>query len=139
MSVSRRAGGRAAPPAGRGKRGEILLKRAYDPPSPDDGTRILVDRLWPRGVRRDRLQIEEWIPDLGPSDALRKWFGHDPDRWAEFRRRYLRELSGKEPLLAKVAAYARRGRVTLVFGARDPEHNQAVVIKEFVERYLERS
>jgi uncharacterized protein YeaO (DUF488 family) len=126
-------------PARRKTRGEILLKRAYDSPSPDDGVRILVDRLWPRGLARDRLKIAEWIPDLGPSDELRRWFGHDPARWAEFRRRYLRELGQKASLVEKVAAYARRGRVTLVYGARDREHNQAVVIKEAVERRLARA
>ena len=111
----------------------IRLKRAYDAPVPRDGTRVLVDRIWPRGVSREKLRIEAWLPDLGPSTALRKWFGHDPSRWETFRRRYLVELGRKRPVLGQLAAYARRGTLTLVYGARDPAHNQAVVIKEALE------
>ncbi len=112
----------------------IELKRAYEPPSPNDGPRVLVDRVWPRGIRREKLKIVAWLKDLGPSTALRKWFGHDPDKWLEFRTRYLRELSGKRTLLNELASTARRGRLTLVFGARDTVHNQAAVIKEALER-----
>ncbi len=112
----------------------IRLKRAYEAPVPRDGTRVLVDRIWPRGVSREKLRIEAWLPDLGPSAALRTWFGHDPSRWETFRRRYLVELRRKRPLLRQLAAYARRGTLTLVYGARDPAHNQAVVIEEVLER-----
>lgn len=111
----------------------VRVKRAYDAPAHGDGTRVLVDRVWPRGISRENIKIEAWLPDLGPSNALRTWFGHDPARWETFRRRYLAELKEKRPLLQQLAAYARRGTLTLVFGARDPAHNQAVVIKEALE------
>jgi uncharacterized protein YeaO (DUF488 family) len=111
---------------------DIRLKRAYDPPAADDGSRILVDRIWPRGRTRDVLNLEAWHRELGPSDALRKWFGHEPERWLEFRRRYRVELEQPEAaeLLDRLAEIARAGRLTLVYGAADREHNQAVVIAE---------
>ncbi len=112
----------------------IRLKRAYDPPAAADGGRVLVDRLWPRGVSKERLKIDAWLRDLGPSTALRAWFGHDPKRWEEFRRRYRAELAQKGGLLEELLSQARGGKLTLVYGARDPAHNQAVVIKEVVER-----
>lgn len=112
----------------------IRVKRAYEAPAHGDGIRVLVDRVWPRGVSRENIKITAWLPDLGPSTALRTWFGHDPSRWETFRRRYLTELKEKRPLLRQLAVYARRGTLTLVFGARDPAHNQAVVIKEALER-----
>lgn len=113
----------------------IRLKRAYDPPSPDDGVRVLVDRVWPRGKTRESLALDRWERDLAPSAALRRWFGHDPDRWPEFRERYLQELHepAKQAALERIAEQARRSTVTLVYGARDTEHNQAVVLKEYVE------
>lgn len=112
----------------------VQLKRAYDPPSPRDGSRVLVDRLWPRGVTKEKLKIDAWMRDLGPSDALRKWFGHDPTRWEGFRRRYLRELARKKGLLRELVAHARGGKLTLVYSAHDSVHNQAVVIKEVLAR-----
>lgn len=112
----------------------ITLKRAYDPPSRDDGTRVLVDRVWPRGLTKEKIKIVAWLPDLGPSTTLRKWFGHDPAKWAEFHKRYLRELAEKGQLLQQLAALARDGRLTLVYSARDTAHNQAVVIREVLER-----
>jgi len=112
----------------------ISLKRAYDPPSPADGPRVLVDRLWPRGVSRARLRIDAWLRDVAPSDELCAWFGHDPARWEAFRRRYRAELTQRGVLLRELGAYARRGRLTLVYGARDPDHNQAVVIREVLGR-----
>ena len=112
----------------------IVLKRAYDPPAPSDGPRVLVDRVWPRGVSKQRLKIVAWLKEVGPSTPLRKWFGHDPARWPAFRARYRKELAAKGPLLDELAGYARAGKLTLVFGARDPEHNQAVVIKEELSR-----
>jgi uncharacterized protein YeaO (DUF488 family) len=115
------------------KRLVVRLARAYTP-SPGGGPRVLVDRVWPRGVTREALKLDAWMRDLGPSDSLRKWFGHDPARWDGFRRRYLRELAGKQALLRKLVAHARGGKLTLVYGARDPEHNQAVVLKEVLER-----
>lgn len=111
----------------------IALKRAYDPPGRGGGPRVLVDRVWPRGVSKDRLRIVAWLKEIAPSTALRTWFGHDPAKWEEFRRRYRAELAAKGPLLDELAGHARAGRLTLVFGARDPVHNQAVVIKEALQ------
>ncbi|HEX8938964.1 MAG TPA: DUF488 family protein [Candidatus Limnocylindrales bacterium] len=114
----------------------IRLKRAYEPPAADDGQRVLVDRVWPRGRSREALALAAWHRELGPSDALRYWFGHDPARWTEFRERYLDELAAPElqPRLDELAAVARRGTLTLVYGARDEAHNQAVVLAEVLER-----
>lgn len=94
---------------------------------------MLVDRLWPRGVSKERLKIDAWLRDLAPSTKLRTWFGHDPKKWDEFRRRYRAELENRRDLLEELASHARNGRLTLVYGARDPAHNQAVVIKEMLE------
>jgi len=108
----------------------IKLKRAYIPPSADDGTRILIDRLWPRGVKKSSAAIDRWIKDIAPSTALRKWFGHDPARWQEFRRRYAAQIRDHRNSLAELRATARKGRVTLVFAARDELHNDAVVLRD---------
>ena len=112
----------------------LKIKRVYDPPERSDGERILVDRLWPRGLSKRTAAVDVWMKDLGPSHDLRKWFGHDPRRWSEFRRRYMAELHTKRDSLAAIARKASRGTVTLLFGARDPGHNQAVVLKETIER-----
>jgi len=112
-----------------GRRPDVNLKRAYEPPSSRDGTRILVDRLWPRGVKKAKAHIDLWLRDVAPSAALRQWFGHDPARWSEFRRRYRGELKRQPEALAQLRALARQGRITLVFGARDERRNQAVVLK----------
>jgi uncharacterized protein YeaO (DUF488 family) len=114
----------------------IDLKRAYDPPAKGDGRRILVDRVWPRGVARDELRIEAWLKDLAPSAELRKWFGHDPAKWDEFKQRYARELEQRAHTLEELLEQARAGQVTLVFGAKDVEHNNAVALKEHLERLL---
>lgn len=116
----------------------LRLRRAYEAPAPDDGYRVLVDRVWPRGRSREALQLDEWLRELGPSDALRHWFGHDPARWEEFRSRYRGELAApaQAALLDGLAARARRETLTLVYGARDEEHNQARVIAEEIERRL---
>jgi uncharacterized protein YeaO (DUF488 family) len=112
----------------------VKIKRVYDPAERGDGERILVDRLWPRGLSKRAAAVDEWMKDLGPSHELRKWFGHDLRRWSEFRRRYVAELrTQRDPLMA-IARKATRGAVTLLFGARDPEHNQAVVLKSVIER-----
>lgn len=108
----------------------IALKRAYQPPLPEDGTRILVDRLWPRGVRKSEAAIDRWDKEIAPSAALRTWFGHDPERWPEFRRRYTAELRAHPDELAELRALARRGPITLVFAAHDEAHNNAVVLRE---------
>jgi uncharacterized protein YeaO (DUF488 family) len=118
----------------------LSIKRAYEPSSARDGRRVLVDRVWPRGRSKDALQIDRWERELAPSAGLRKWFGHDPDRWEEFVRRYREELSGgpTSDLLEELASEARAGSVTLVYGARDEEHNQAVVLKDVIEERLAR-
>ncbi|HKF09276.1 MAG TPA: DUF488 domain-containing protein [Xanthobacteraceae bacterium] len=109
---------------------KIKLKRAYEAPAASDGTRILVDRLWPRGVKKADAAIEEWMKDVAPSSALRKWFGHDPARWQEFRRRYLKELREHPDALERLRALARQGPITLVFAAHDEAHNDAVVLRD---------
>jgi uncharacterized protein YeaO (DUF488 family) len=108
----------------------VQLKRAYLPAAATDGARILVDRLWPRGVRKSVAAIDLWLKDVAPSTALRKWFGHDPARWPEFRRRYALELRGHHDELAGLRALARTKTVTLVFAARDELHNDAVVMRD---------
>ena len=108
----------------------VQLKRVYDPPLPRDGMRVLVDRLWPRGVRKAKAHIDLWLKDIAPSTALRQWFGHDPARWSEFRRRYRAELKRQPEVLAQLRKLARQRRITLVFGAHDERRNQAVVLKE---------
>ena len=114
----------------------IDLKRAYDAPARSDGRRILVDRVWPRGIAKDDLQIDAWLKDLAPSTGLRKWFGHDPAKWAEFKKRYARELEQRSEALEELVEKARAGHVTLVFGAKDTEHNNAVALREILERRL---
>lgn len=109
---------------------EVQIKRAYEASSPHDGTRVLVDRLWPRGVKKTDAHIAEWLKEVAPSSELRKWFGHDPVRWEEFRRRYKAELAGKKELLARLRELAGRGRLTLIYSAHDEAHNQAVVLRE---------
>lgn len=111
------------------KAANVKLKRAYDPSSADDGKRILIDRLWPRGLKEADAAIDEWMKDVAPSTTLRKWFGHDPARWPEFRRRYLRELGQHHEEVDRLRTLARQGPITLVFAARDEAHNDAVVLK----------
>ena len=108
----------------------VRIKRAYEPPSPQDGTRILVDRLWPRGVKKADARISQWMKEIAPSNELRKWFGHDPERWEEFRRRYKAELTKKRELVAQLREIAGEGPLTLVYSAHDEAHNQAVVLRE---------
>jgi uncharacterized protein YeaO (DUF488 family) len=116
----------------------VRLQRAYDEPGPDDGHRVLVDRVWPRGRTKEHLRLDAWERELGPSTTLRQWFGHDPERWQEFRVRYHLELAQPDQAqtLDELAAAARSGPVTLVFGARDREHNQAQVIAEEIKQRL---
>lgn len=108
----------------------ISLKRAYSPPSPEDGVRILVDRLWPRGVRKADAAIDRWAKEVAPSTELRRWFGHDPSRWDEFRHRYTAELAQNTALVNELRAIARKGRLTLVYAARDELHNEAVLLRD---------
>ncbi|HKY70986.1 MAG TPA: DUF488 family protein [Nitrospira sp.] len=111
----------------------VLIKRAYSNSSPRDGTRILVDRIWPRGITKARARIAEWRKDLAPTTALRKWFGHDRTRWNEFCRRYRRELKQSMVELEKLARLSCKRTITLVYGAADQEHNQAVVLKDLID------
>jgi len=110
----------------------VKLKRAYEPPAVEDGTRILVDRLWPRGIKKADAAFDLWMKDVAPSTGLRQWFGHETDRWQEFRRRYVDELRQKSDLVDELRALARKGPITLVFGAHDQTHNDAVVLREIL-------
>ena len=122
------------------RRGQIFLKRVYAPAEPGDGYRVLADRLWPRGLTRDGVRIQAWLKDLAPSDGLRSWYGHERDRWPEFRRRYREELGApeKRAALQALVERARREAVTLVFAATDPDRNNAVVLKEVLEGILKK-
>jgi uncharacterized protein YeaO (DUF488 family) len=112
----------------------VQLKRAYEPTARSDGYRVLIDRLWPRGVSRDEAHLDEWVPELAPSAKLRRWFGHDPTRFAEFQRRYEAELGVQKNKLQELRRRAHEGPLTLVYGARDTEHNDAVVLAEILRR-----
>ncbi|HEX2988733.1 MAG TPA: DUF488 family protein [Chloroflexota bacterium] len=118
----------------------IAIKRAYEEPGPDDGFRVLIDRLWPRGMKKETLSLDGWMKEIAPSDELRRWFGHDPAKWEEFRRRYREELSSPERsrLANGLVHYAEQGKVTLVYGAKDEEHNDAVVLRELLLQRLSR-
>ncbi len=110
----------------------VKLKRAYDPPAPDDGCRVLVDRLWPRGVSKQEAAIDHWLKEVAPSDELRRWFGHDPDKWEEFRRRYRQELKEKEGAITFLRKKREQGNLTLIYAAKDTQHNNAVALKEYL-------
>jgi uncharacterized protein YeaO (DUF488 family) len=112
----------------------VRIKRAYEDPAPSDGLRLLVDRLWPRGLSKDRARVDRWLKEIAPSNELRRWFGHDPAKWQEFRTRYLSELEGQGELLDELKGTAHKQTVTLLFAAHDAERNNAVVLKEVLER-----
>ncbi|MDX6750717.1 DUF488 family protein [Geminicoccaceae bacterium 1502E] len=112
----------------------VAVKRAQEEPARNDGQRVLVDRIWPRGIARKDLRLDGWLKELAPSSGLRKWFGHDPEKWDEFKKRYERELEEQEKAVGELAERAVHGRLTLVFAARDTEHNNAVALKEHLER-----
>jgi uncharacterized protein YeaO (DUF488 family) len=114
------------------RRSALRVKRVYDPPTDDDGVRVLVDRVWPRGLSKEKAQIDHWLKDVAPSTALRQWFGHDPARWTEFRRRYRAELEQNLAPLEALRSLIRGKPATLVYGARDEQHNQAVVLAEIL-------
>jgi len=111
----------------------IHLKRVYEEPHSQDGYRVLVDRLWPRGLSKDEAEADEWLKDVAPSDKLRRWFDHDPVRWPKFRRRYLSELKNHRDELRPLARRAQDDTVTLLFSAKDTEHNNAVVMKQYLK------
>lgn len=117
----------------------IRLKRVYAPAADDDGYRVLVDGLWPRGLSREQLKLDAWLRDLAPSAGLRQWFNHEADKWSEFRRRYFGELAERQELVASLAARADNGRVTLVYAAKDEHHNNAVALKEYLEKTVSAS
>jgi uncharacterized protein YeaO (DUF488 family) len=110
------------------------IKRIYDSPGKDDGFRILVDRLWPRGLSKEKAKIDLWLKDIAPSDSLRKWFAHDPKKWPEFRRRYFKELSSKKELLNEIYTRAREDDVTLLYSAKNKEFNNAEALKEYLKK-----
>ena len=111
---------------------EVFLKSVYAEPEPSDGARILVDRLWPRGMSRERLRLDAWLKELAPSDGLRRWFGHDPEKWQEFRRRYFTELAASQAAVAELLGSIGKGRVTLLFAAKDQQHNNAVALRDYL-------
>ena len=112
----------------------VQIKRVYEPPSADDGVRVLVDRLWPRGLNRTKAAVDLWLKDLAPSVHLRRWFNHDPSRWSEFTQRYAEELDAKRAAVSALVGAARCGRVTLLFGARDRKHNNATALHSYLTR-----
>lgn len=112
---------------------DVRTKRIYEPAEGGDGYRVLVDRIWPRGISRDRARIDQWVRELAPSDELRQWFGHDPSRFKQFRTRYRKELRAQADQVADLRAHARPGPLTLVYAALDPDHNNAVVLAEVLE------
>lgn len=114
----------------------IKVKRVYDPVEPDDGKRFLVERLWPRGMKKEALRIDGWLKEVAPSDRLRRWFGHDPEKWEEFRRRYFAELEAHPEAWQPLLEAARAGPITLLFSARDLVHNNAVALQAFLEEKL---
>ena len=117
-------------------RPDIALARAYDPPGDDGRARLLVDRLWPRGMSRERLRLDAWLKELAPSDELRRWFGHDPAKWEEFRRRYFDELAARDKAVAELLGMIGAGRTTLLFAARDRQHNNAVALRDYLQERL---
>lgn len=115
---------------------KVSLKRVYEEPAKDDGYRVLVDRLWPRGIKKEQAHIDCWLRNIAPSSELRKWFGHDPEKWLEFKKRYFQELRVDPDVFNQLAEIVKGQQVTLVFGAKDREHNNAAALKEYLEREL---
>lgn len=109
------------------------IKRVYDKPEKDDGMRILIDRLWPRGLTKEKAKVDLWLKEISPSTQLRKWFGHEPSKWSEFKKRYHDEMKENTETVNKLEEELKKGKVTLIYGAKDEEHNDAVVIKEYFE------
>ncbi|MGD7069038.1 DUF488 domain-containing protein [Acetobacter sp. AAB5] len=115
---------------------DICIRRVYEDAQPDDGARVLVDRLWPRGVSKERAHLTVWLKDIAPTTALREWFAHDPAKWEGFRQRYTAELNANPQAVQQLADLARKGRITLLFGARDEAHNEAVVLAAYMAAHL---
>jgi len=112
----------------------IKIKRIYDALTPDDGTRILVDRLWPRGLSKEKAKVDLWLKEIAPSNALRKWYAHDPKKWAEFRKRYFNDLDTKGELVNQIVRKTREGDVTLLYSSKEEKINNAVALKEYIEK-----
>jgi uncharacterized protein YeaO (DUF488 family) len=112
----------------------ITLKRVYAEPSESDGTRILVDRLWPRGLTKEKAKVDVWLKDIAPTTELRKWFNHEPSKWPEFKKRYWDEISNNTDALSTFKKHLADGKVTIVYGAKDEKHNEAVVIKQYFDK-----
>jgi uncharacterized protein YeaO (DUF488 family) len=112
----------------------VQIKRVYEEPSTSDGKRILIDRLWPRGLTKEKAKVDLWLKDIAPSTELRQWFGHAPSKWNEFKKRYHDELKKNREIIVKLIEQLKTGKVTLVYGAKDEEHNDAVVLKEYLEK-----
>ncbi len=115
---------------------KIKIKRVYETPEREDGTRVLVDRLWPRGLTKEKAKVDLWLKDIAPSTELRKWFGHDPAKWEEFQKRYVVELKGNHESVSALKEQMKKGAVTLVYGAKDEEHNEAAVLQEKSAMFL---
>ncbi len=113
---------------------ELRIKRVYEQPAEEDGKRILVDRLWPRGLTKEKASIDLWLKDIAPSTELRKWFGHDPDKWKEFKKKYQEELRNNKEPVSILYDVLKKDTVTLVYGAKDQQHNEALVLKEWLNR-----
>ena len=111
----------------------IKIKRVYDQPSPDDGKRILIDRLWPRGLKKENARIDAWIKEIAPSNELRKWFSHEPDKWEKFKNRFFTELLKKQDTIEGIISVARKGTVTLLYGSKEERFNNAVALKEYID------
>lgn len=114
---------------------EIATQRIYDAPRKKGGYRVLVDRLWPRGLKKDEVQIDLWLKDIAPSDTLRKWFAHEPAKWTKFKQRYFKELEDKQDLVEQLIDGAKGRPIVLLYGTRDPEHNQAVALKQYMDKH----
>ena len=114
----------------------IFLKRVYEKPNLNDGKRILVDRLWPRGLRKDEANIDEWLKEIAPSNDLRKWFNHDPNKWNTFKKRYWKELESNNRLIYSLAEESKKEDITFVFGSKEQKHNNAVALKEYIEKKI---
>jgi uncharacterized protein YeaO (DUF488 family) len=112
---------------------QVRLKRVYDQPGDQDGTRVLVDRLWPRGIKKGNAAVDLWLKDIAPSNELRRWFSHEPTKWPEFKKRYFEELEGKGDALQKMVELASRGKVTLLYSSKEEKFNNAVALKEYIE------
>ena len=134
MTISAQRNSRATETESKGRDVNIKIKRVYEHPKQEDGMRILVDRLWPRGLTKKKASVDLWLKDIAPSTELRKWFAHDPDKWKRFRGRYQTEIRNNHDLIKVLKQKAREGTITLIYGARDQKHNEALVLKQFLEK-----